>query len=74
MSLNSLFGVFLVVPVILARLPGIMSQTPTYAERLGWPLGTKAVILHVDDAGRSHGSNMGAIKAIEEGIATSAKN
>lgn len=51
-----------------------MSQTPTYAERLGWPLGTKAVILHVDDAGRSHGSNMGAIKAIEEGIATSAKN
>ena len=43
----------------------------TYAERLGWPEGTKAVIFHVDDAGMSHESNMGAIKAIEDGVATS---
>ncbi len=47
------------------------SQQPTYAELLGWPTGTKAVIFHVDDAGMSHDSNMGAIKAIEDGIATS---
>ena len=47
------------------------AEVPTYAERLGWPVGTKAVIFHVDDAGMSHNSNMGAIKAIEGGVATS---
>lgn len=46
-------------------------QERTYAERLGWPAGTKAVIFHVDDAGMSHDSNMGARKAIEDGVATS---
>jgi len=47
------------------------AETATYAERLGWPKGTKAVIFHVDDAGMSHNSNMGAIKATEDGVATS---
>jgi predicted glycoside hydrolase/deacetylase ChbG (UPF0249 family) len=47
------------------------AQELTYAERLGWPHGTKAVIFHVDDAGMSYDSNMGAIKATQEGIATS---
>ena len=46
-------------------------QERTYAERLGWPAGTRAVIFHVDDAGMSHDSNMGAKKAIEDGVATS---
>jgi predicted glycoside hydrolase/deacetylase ChbG (UPF0249 family) len=46
-------------------------QERTYAERLGWPAGTKAVIFHVDDAGMSHDSNMGAQKATETGVATS---
>lgn len=47
-----------------------MAET-TYAERLGWPRGTRAVILHVDDAGMSYDSNMGAIKALGDGVATS---
>jgi len=47
------------------------ARAQTFAERLGWPEGTKAVIFHVDDAGMSHNSNMGAIKAIEDGVATS---
>ena len=46
-------------------------QETTYAERLGWPAGTKAVMFHVDDAGMSHNSNIGVIKAIEDGLATS---
>lgn len=46
-------------------------QERTYAERLGWPAGTKAVIFHVDDAGMSYDSNLGAQKAIENGVATS---
>jgi predicted glycoside hydrolase/deacetylase ChbG (UPF0249 family) len=44
---------------------------PTYAERLGWPTGSRVVIFHVDDAGMSHDSNMGAKKAVEDGVATS---
>ena len=47
------------------------AQEVTYAERLGWPSGTKVVIFHVDDVGMSHNSNMGAIKSVENGIATS---
>jgi predicted glycoside hydrolase/deacetylase ChbG (UPF0249 family) len=47
------------------------AQGPTYAERLGWPQGTRAVIFHVDDVGMSHDSNLGAIKAVEEGVASS---
>lgn len=43
----------------------------TYAERLGWPAGSRVVILHVDDVGMCHGANVGAIEAIEKGVATS---
>ena len=43
----------------------------TYAERLGWPAGTKVVLFHVDDAGMSYDSNRGTIQALEGGIATS---
>jgi chitin disaccharide deacetylase len=43
----------------------------TYAEQLGYPKGAKVVILHVDDVGMSYDSNMGAIKATEQGVATS---
>lgn len=43
----------------------------TYAERLGYPKGTKVVIVHVDDVGMSFDSNEGAITAMTKGIATS---
>lgn len=46
-------------------------QEPTYAERLGWPAGTRAVIFHNDDAGMSHSSNRGIIESHEKGLATS---
>jgi chitin disaccharide deacetylase len=47
------------------------SVSQTYAEQLGYPKGAKVVILHVDDVGMSYDSNKGAIKATEEGVATS---
>lgn len=47
------------------------AEEVTYAQRLGWPAGAKVVIFHVDDAGMSYDSNMGAIKALEGGVATS---
>ena len=46
-------------------------QTKTYAEKLGWPKGARVIILHVDDAGMSHESNQGVIKATTLGVANS---
>lgn len=48
------------------------SKTQTYAARLGFPADAKVVILHVDDMGMSYDSNLGGIRAMEEGVATSA--
>ena len=44
---------------------------PTYAERLGWPEGSKVVIFHNDDAGLCHDTNLGSIRSLEEGVVTS---
>ena len=49
----------------------IAQPTPTYAERLGWPAGSRVAIFHVDDAGMCHDANVGTIEAIEKGVATS---
>ena len=54
----------LVAPLVAAQSP---TNLPTYAERLGWPAGTRALIMHVDDAGMSWESNAGAIGAIRDG-------
>ncbi len=43
----------------------------TYAEKLGYPKGSKVLILHVDDVGMSYDSNEGAINSILNGAATS---
>jgi hypothetical protein len=57
---------FFVSQALIAR-----ASEPTYAERLGWAPGERVVIFHVDDAGMSHQSNVGAIRSIEAGVATS---
>jgi predicted glycoside hydrolase/deacetylase ChbG (UPF0249 family) len=44
---------------------------PTYAERLGWKAGDRVVIIHVDDAAMSHDSNVGALRSVREGVASS---
>src|SRR6185436_15304755 len=45
----------LIVIVCLAPAMGSARQdTSTYAEQLGWPKGTRALILHVDDVGMSY--------------------
>jgi predicted glycoside hydrolase/deacetylase ChbG (UPF0249 family) len=51
--------------------PAARAGQATYAERLGWPAGTKVVIFHVDDAGMSYDSNRGVIQALAGGVATS---
>ena len=67
----------LVRPTFLAAIVAVVAvfaahaQEPTYAERLGFPKGTKALIIHNDDAGMSYDSNIGTIRAIEEGVCNS---
>ena len=46
-------------------------RVPTFAERLGWGPEDKVVLFHTDDAGLSHASNLGAIGALEKGVAKS---
>ena len=36
----------------------------TLAERLGYPPGTKLIIVHADDLGETHAVNAAAIKAL----------
>lgn len=47
------------------------SIAQTYAEKLGYPKGSKVLILHVDDAGMSKESNEGVVESIEKGVANS---
>ena len=49
----------------------VRAQGPTFAERLGWPAGSRVLILHSDDVGMSHASNVGTIEALEYGMVTS---
>lgn len=63
------FNLILMVFFVVCRLNA--QNEKTYAEKLGWPKNAKVVIFHVDDAGMSYSSNRGAIRSIEEGIATS---
>ena len=65
MTVRSLLG--------LMTLVGVASMTrsaqdtgPTCAERLGWPKGTRALILHVDDVGMSWDTELGTMKGIEK--------
>jgi len=71
MLTNRYFRILLLIFMTFTGFTAKDATAQTFAERLGWPEGTKAVIFHVDDAGMSHNSNMGAIKAIEDGVATS---
>jgi len=68
MKIRNLTLLFILVFTIVG--PSVYSQE-TYAEKLGFPKGAKVLILHVDDVGMSWDSNMGAINAIERGVATS---
>ena len=44
---------------------------PSFGELLGWGENEVVVILHVDDVGMSHSSNLGAIQSTENGVASS---
>lgn len=64
LSLSCLF--FLSHSSVLAQKPASL------AERLGYPAGTKLLIIHADDLGVSHSENAASFKAMAEGSVRSA--
>lgn len=64
----------LMVVFILATLGAgafAADESPTFAERLGFPEGARVVIFHNDDAGLCHEANAASIRGVEEGLITS---
>ncbi|HLA60539.1 MAG TPA: polysaccharide deacetylase family protein [Puia sp.] len=64
-----LFNLLLII--LLSSIVQAQTLDSTYADRLGFPKGSRVLILHVDDAGMSFDSNMGAEKALTKGVSTS---
>lgn len=59
------------ITMMMGFAPMVAGEALTYAEQLGWGPEDRVVIFHIDDTGMSLGSNLGTIKAMEEGLATS---
>lgn len=62
---------FIISTFLFAHYLFAQTDATTYAEKLGFPKGSKVIILHVDDVGMSYESNTGAIEAMTKGIANS---
>lgn len=62
---------YCVLLLVMVHIGSVVSQEKSYAEKLGYPAGSKVVIFHVDDAGMSYESNQGTKRSIEQGVASS---
>jgi len=67
-----------IVTVALIQLLGVplaaagtQPQSKPLAERLGYPPGTKLLIVHADDLGMAHSVDAASVKAFEGGLVTS---
>src|SRR5256885_439922 len=60
------------VTLIGLLLFAIATSAQTLADRLGYPSGTRLIIVHADDLGETHAVNAAAIKALESGTINSA--
>src|SRR6478736_6672643 len=58
--------------LIGSLLSTMAASAQTLADRLGYPPGTKLIIVHADDLGETHAVNAAAIKALENGTINSA--
>jgi predicted glycoside hydrolase/deacetylase ChbG (UPF0249 family) len=65
------FSMFALLTGLCVSVAAIAQETKTYAERLGWGPKDRVVIFHTDDVGMSRSSNLGAIEALEKGLAKS---
>jgi hypothetical protein len=64
-------GIKLLIITLIPFCLAAQTNDSTYADRLGYPKGARVLILHVDDAGMSFDSNLGAEKALTKGASTS---
>jgi len=58
--------------LLLAVASTLPAQTRSVAERLGYPAGTKLLILHADDLGVAHSADSASFDALERGAVSSA--
>src|ERR1700758_1934143 len=65
-----LFVLRAILAVLLLSTLSISAQT--LADRLGYPPGTRLVVIHADDLGVTHAVNAATIKALEAGTINSA--
>lgn len=61
----------LIIASVLSFSPATIAAQ-TLADRLGYPPGTKLIIVHADDLGETHAVNAAAIKSLEAGSVSSA--
>ncbi len=59
------------IMLLLVYRTDTVAQDKTWAERLGWGSQDRVLIIHSDDVGMSHSTNLGAIKALQEGVVSS---
>jgi len=64
--------IFQRVTLIGLLLSAIGASAQTLADRLGYPPGTKLIIVHADDLGETRAVDAAAIKALESGTINSA--
>src|SRR5579859_247166 len=58
--------------VVGSVLSAFLASAQNLADQLGFPAGTKLIIVHADDLGETHAVNAAAMKALESGIINSA--
>ncbi|HLZ42475.1 MAG TPA: polysaccharide deacetylase family protein [Candidatus Sulfotelmatobacter sp.] len=58
--------------LIVSLIATALASAQDLAQQLGFPPGTKLVIIHADDLGETHAVNAAAIKALESGTVNSA--
>lgn len=57
--------------IVLGLLTTVRGQSPSLAERLGYPRDAKLLIVHADDLGMAHSVNAATIKGLESGLVNS---
>ena len=63
---------FVLRSIVCLLVSTLAVSAQTLAERLGYPAGTKLIVVHADDLGETHAVDAAAIKAIEGGTINSA--